>query len=190
MTRQEFIDDVTTWDDLVAFCSEEDYDLEDIYSAEQRDDYINEDLVEMARYNGWRDLLETLNDLSNGDGYDYYRRDYNGDWVVLEDNDEEFNDLKGYVIEWMDENNYWPDDEEDGDEEEYNNEEEPPPAEEDEFDDDDDDDVDDDIDIEKEDCSVHEMFAASVHCIRAIAQEEIDSAKERDMAFVSLVTKA
>ena len=73
-------------------------------------------------------------------------------------------------------------------EDEYDDEEEAPPVddEDDEFSDEDDD----DFDVEEEDCSFGEMFAASAHCIRTIAQEEIDEAKEQDKAFLSFVRTA
>lgn len=72
MTRQEFIDDVTSWSELIDFCYDQDCDIcEDIYSEEAKDDHFNNDLVEMARNaNDWEELLETLNDIPTG--YDYY----------------------------------------------------------------------------------------------------------------------
>lgn len=186
MTRQEFIDDVTTWSELLQFCYDEDYDTNDIYTSEQRDDYINDELMDWARNDSWRDMLDALRALEDNDGYDYYRHDDYGDWIGLDDGDDEFDDFKDNVLEWMDENAYWPDDEEDEGEEEYDDEEEAPPAD----DEDSANDDEEDFDIEDEDCSVGEMFAASVHCIRAIAQEEIEAAKALDRAFISLVTEA
>jgi len=188
VTRQEFIDDVTTWSELLQFCYDEDYDTDDIYSSDSRDDYINDQLMDWARNDSWREMLETLRDLEDGDGYDYYRHDDYDDWIGLCDGDGEFDSYKNAVLEWMDENEYWPDDDDEEEEdEEYDDEEEAPPADDDEsFEEDDED----DFDVEDEDCSVGEMFAASVHCIRAIAQEEINAAKELDMAFISFVTKA
>ena len=189
MTRDEFIEDVTTWSELLSFCSDEGYETDDIYTSEDRDDYIDEDLVEMARNDSWRDVLSTLRDLEDDDGFEYYRRDDWNGWVGLSDGDDEFDSYKENVLEWMDDNGYWPGDEEDDDEEdEYDDEEEAPPVddEDDEFSDEDDD----DFDVEEEDCSFGEMFAASAHCIRTIAQEEIDEAKEQDKAFLSFVRTA
>ena len=112
MTRQYFIDNINYWSELLEFCSDEDCDVcEDIYSEDSRDDCIDEELVDMASYNNWRDMYNILDAIP--DGYDYYRQDNYGDWVGVDD---EFDDYKDQVLEWMDDGGYW--DEED-EEEEY-----------------------------------------------------------------------
>ena len=71
MTRQEFIDDVTTWGELLNFCSYEDCDLcEDIVDPGYVDEYVNDSLGAWARDNDWRSLLGSLNNVADNSGYD------------------------------------------------------------------------------------------------------------------------
>ena len=72
MTRQYFIDNINYWSELLEFCSDEDCDVcEDIYSEDARDDCIDEELVDMARNNNWREMYNILDSIPGG--YDYYR---------------------------------------------------------------------------------------------------------------------
>lgn len=121
MTRQQFLDEVTTWYDLIDWCSDHRCSYcEDIYSDEARDEYIDEDLVDMARNNNWYELKDILNGLETG--YDYWRRDEFGDWHGVDDEfDEYFND----VLEWADENGEFDEEEEEPvyyDDEDYDDE--------------------------------------------------------------------
>ena len=110
MTRQQFIDEVNEWQELINFCNDEGCSCcNDVYSEEDRDDYINERLVDMARNaDSWSELLDTLSDITTG--YDYYRRDDYGEWCGLDDY--EFDDYKDDVLEWADDQDIWEDDEE------------------------------------------------------------------------------
>ena len=142
MTRQEFIDEVTTWSELLDFCYSENIDFcDDVYSEDAKDDYFNSELVEMARNaDDWRDLQSRLEDIP--DGYDYYiNDDYDG---FRGADDDDFDDHKDDILEYMDDNEYWDDDEE----EEV--EEEPAP--------DDDEDPEDEESVEEEDVSIAELF--------------------------------
>lgn len=110
MTRQQFINEVNYWWELIDFCNDNGCSYcDDVYSEESRDDYINEELVDLARNaDSWSSLLDTLNDITIG--YDYYRRtDYN-DWEGL--SDYEFSDYKDDVLQWADDEGIWDDDEE------------------------------------------------------------------------------
>lgn len=112
MTRQEFLDDVCDFSELREFCYDNDCGIcDDIYDDESKDDYINEHLSDMA--DDWRSLYRILDDIPTG--YDYYRLDDYGDFNGLDDDD--FEDYKDEVLEWMDNNEYW--DEDEDDEEEY-----------------------------------------------------------------------
>ena len=83
MTRQEFIDDVTTWWELIDFCNNEGCDVcEYVYSSDVYDDLINEDLQEMVRHESWHSVYSWLDNLPSG--YDYY--DTYDDYVGLDDN--------------------------------------------------------------------------------------------------------
>lgn len=114
MTRNEFLDDVNTWDKLFDVCNDYDCDLlSGVYSEDSRDDCLEECLVDMARNNTWRDLWRILDEIP--DGYDYYREDGYGGWEGLDDSD--FDGYKDDVIGWMDSRDLWDPEEEEDDEE-------------------------------------------------------------------------
>ena len=111
MTRREFINDVQYWSDLLDFCSDEGCDYcEDVYSSDQWNDWIDDNMYDWARNNGWREILRILQDYDELTGYDYYRKDEYGDWYGLDDND--FESYKNDVLEYMDDNDYWDEEEE------------------------------------------------------------------------------
>ena len=110
MTRQEFLDNVTTFDELQEFCSDVDYYLQEdgAYSAEEYDDYIDNELYELAREEPWRDIRSWLSNLP--DGYDYYFRDDWGDWEGRSYRD--IYDLKERVLAYADGNDLFDPEEE------------------------------------------------------------------------------
>ena len=112
MTRQEFIDNVTTWSELLYFCYDENIDFcEDVYTEDAKDEYFDDILVDMARDAGsWQELYDRLEEIPTG--YDYYIRDDYGDFEGADDDD--FDSHYEDVLEYMDCNEYWDDD--DGDE--------------------------------------------------------------------------
>lgn len=116
MTRQEFLDDVCSFDELRDFCYDNDCTIcDDIYDDDSKDDYINEHLSDMADdADDWQSLYRTLDDIPTG--YDYYRLDDYGDFYGLDNAD--FENYKDEVLEWMDDREYWEEDE-DPEEEEY-----------------------------------------------------------------------
>ena len=147
MTRQEFIDDVQYWSELIDFCYEEGcYVCEDVYTSDQRDDRIDEDVSEMMRHNSWRAILDTLQTYDNQSGYEYYSLDGYGDWIGLDDDD--LASYKDDVLEWMDNKGRW-DDENDEDEN----------------------DEDENIPTEAEDFSLNELFNAGVGAMQSCQQE-------------------
>lgn len=173
MTREDFIENIQSWEDLISFCSDYGCDYcEDVYDDDQMDDYINETLVDMARNSdGWRDLRNMLNDIPTG--YDYYIRDEYDEF--READDDEFEDYKSSVLEWGDDGDVWDEDEEedyydDEDEEpaptlrstgESNNEEE---------------------DVVEEGCSLKELFESGVDSLRALSEkEELDEINHEDV---------
>ena len=87
MTRDEFIQNVTTWSELRSFC--DDYECSvcsEVYSQDELDDYFNERLVDMARdASDWSDLLESLEDIPTGASY--YIRDDDGDFSEADERD-------------------------------------------------------------------------------------------------------
>lgn len=121
MTRQEFLDEITDWYDLIEWCNNHGCSYcDDIYSDEARDEDINDNLVNMARENDWYDLRDILRGLPTG--YDYWRKDEYGDWHGVDDKlDEYFNN----VLEWADENGEFDEEEEEPvyiDEDDYEDE--------------------------------------------------------------------
>lgn len=99
MTRQEFLDEITDWGDLLNWCSDHRcYICENIYDDEQRDYYIDDQLVDMARINSWQDLRDELNNL---DTNNYYWSNEDGDWRGVDD---EFDDYRDDVLNWAEEN--------------------------------------------------------------------------------------
>lgn len=116
MTRQEFIDDVTTWWELIDFCNDEGCDIcEYVYSSDVYDDIINEDLQERVNHESWQSIYDWLEGLPTG--YDYY--DTYDDYVGLDDN-WDFDRYKEDVLEWADNDGaIWdeePEEEEEGEE--------------------------------------------------------------------------
>lgn len=141
MTRQEFIDDVNSWSELINFCNEYGCDeCSDVYDESQRDESIDNSLEERARdCNEWRELYSYLNAIPSG--YDYYSYDYDYDeWKGLDDDD--FDDYKDEVLDWADDNDIF--------EEEYTEEYE-------DADDECEEDVEED-ELEDEDISLGELF--------------------------------
>lgn len=110
MTRQEFLENVTTFGELKDFCYDQDCDLlEDVYDEDSMNEDINEHLVDWAYNDTWQELYSRLEDIPTG--YDWYRNDDYDGWIGLDDSD--FDQYKQDVLDWMDVNGYWEDDEDD-----------------------------------------------------------------------------
>lgn len=173
MTRQEFIDDVTSWGELLDFCSAEDCDIcSYVYDEDYRDECIEDRLVDWARNNNWRELYDILDHLRDNSGYDYYiYDDYYDTWEPA--TDEDFERYKDDVLGWMDGNGYWEDDEDESEEEEYAVVEEPI-------------DPEDITPVPDEECSIMDMFSAGIGCVKSVAAEEIERARQADRDFADL----
>lgn len=120
MTRQEFINNIHSWGDLILFCIEAGcYECDEIYTYEDMCDNINRNLVGIASESeSWQDLLNCLESINTS--YEYYLRDDWGDWVGLDERD--FEEYKNSVLIWGDDDDYW--DNQHPDEEEYDEDEE------------------------------------------------------------------
>lgn len=115
MTRRDFLDNITTWWELIDFCRDEECDIcDDIVDEDGRDEEVEEDLADNIRNTSWKDILHWLNDIPTGG--EYYRRDGMFDYVEM-DNYGDFDEYKDEVLEWMDDGNYWDDDEEEDEDE-------------------------------------------------------------------------
>lgn len=109
MTRQEFIEDVNSFSDLVSFCVDEGIEdlCDDVYEAGYINDILMESIGNMRDWEEVRDLLVNIPTRC-----DYYREDGYGGY---EDADYSFDDYKNEVLQYMDENGTWDEDEEDAD---------------------------------------------------------------------------
>ena len=165
MTRQEFIDNITTWWELIDWCRENECHIcEDIYDDDSYYDYINDNLVDWAREDSWTELRDRLNDLPSG--YDFYQRDDYGDFHALDDYGD-FDAFFDEVLSWGDDNNIWEDAEE---ESPVNNEDEE--AEDDE----------DGEPVEIEDFSFGELFSVCSSAVQRITEENADAAAKAKAA--------
>lgn len=120
MTRQEFIDTVTSWQQLIDFCYEYDCDIcEDIVASGDLRDCIADDFENFARDYSWVDIRDWLNRID--DNAWFYRRDGSFEYEPV---DNDFGQYKSDVVDWCDADASVFDDEYDDDEEECGDDEE------------------------------------------------------------------
>lgn len=168
MTRQDFIDNVTTWGELLDFCNEEGSEIcEDIFTEEERDQYITDNwLMDWARESSWWDLYQILDGIVTG--YDYYELD-DGEFYSREDGDTTFEERKQEVLQWMDSGDWWDtDDEEEELEDDLVYEEI---------------DCDDLEPIEDEDISVTDLFNVCNEGLKEIANKQEEDILEENNIF-------
>ena len=167
MRRQEYIEEVTTWNELLNVADESrHYEYaENIYDDDGRDDYINEMLYDWARNDSWRELYERLSYFTE-DSSEWWRLDDYGDWIALCDGDEEFEEAKNDLLRDLDEDEWW-DDEEDG---------ESTTEESDLFDEEE------EILVESDEVSIDEMFEDCSDAFKSIVKK----AAEESNSFASL----
>lgn len=184
MTRTEFINEVTAWYELIDFCNDNGCDeLENICDDDYRDEYINDNLVEWARYDGWRDLLSRLQDFDEHSGYDYYRYDEDYCEYVGLDHDD-FADYKQRVLEWADDHDdVWYSEEDEEADAEMPQEEQPLWKEEEPWLPEEDDDE----PVPEEDYSFDEMLGFGIGCVRNISARIIEENREEEKAFADLI---
>lgn len=97
MTRQEFIEDIRSWRDLIEFCNNNDaYSyVDDIYTDEDMDDYIEREAEEFISENGWTTFRDYLNDIPSG--HEYYRRNGEMSFEYMDAHD--LRDLKEEILD-------------------------------------------------------------------------------------------
>ena len=99
MTRQEFIDSVRTWSDLLSFCYDYDCNVcENIISHGELAEYIADDFANFSHDYRWIDIRDWLNSIDDNAGY--YYRDGSFDYTSV---DGDFQDYKDDVLSWCDE---------------------------------------------------------------------------------------
>lgn len=113
MTRNEFLNDVSSWYELIEFCNDNGCSIcDDIISEDDRDDEIDGDIEDAIRNERWYDIKRYLENIPTG--YDYYLRNSMFDYDGLGDSD--FDDYKDDVLEWADDaGDVWDEDPEDED---------------------------------------------------------------------------
>lgn len=109
MTRQEFIDDVNSYGELISVCRDYGIDVcDDVYDT----DYINEIIVEAVRQmQDWTWIKDFVKDIPSDSSY--YREDGYGSY---EDAEYCFDDYKNDVLRQMDANGNWDEDDDEWDE--------------------------------------------------------------------------
>lgn len=114
MTRQEFIDNTTTFWELIDFCNDYNcYVCEDVVDDEYRDELIDEEVSSIVEDEHWYTIRDLLDNIPTG--YSYYRANGGLDFDGLDT--EDFNYYFEEVLDWADSNGVF--DDEDEDEEEY-----------------------------------------------------------------------
>lgn len=171
MTRAEFWDNITSWDELKEFCSDWECDYcDDIYDEDERDEKIGEDIDEYACDYSWDSLRDLLNDIPSG--YDYYYRSSAFSWE--EADDEMFERYKSSVCEWADNGGVW--DEEDEEDEDIFEEDDDFFAEE-----------SDDAPVEDEDFSVGDLIGMCSVAFVTIQKDNMRKIQEDKRAFDEFV---
>lgn len=125
MTRNEFMEDILDWQELLSFCADNQCDLcDDIYSEDETNDMINNQVAFMieCKENWWtiREYLDYIDGVDQG--CEYYRTNGVGDFDGLTNDD--FEDYKHEVLKWMNDNNLFEEECDDEMDEDYEDEEE------------------------------------------------------------------
>lgn len=181
MTRQEFIDDITTFAELKEFCYDHDCELlDDVYDQEQLDDEINAWVDDNHRDYMWNELRDYFDNIPTG--YDYYRQTDVMEYEGLDHTD--FQLFKNEVLEWSDDNEVWDEDEENGEDADgdftwwpFDEEDEPEEEKEEE----------EELVVEDEDFGVGELFAVCIVSFSDIVKEQEEREREDAEAFSGLV---
>lgn len=170
MTRNDFLNDVTEWWELLDFCSDEGcYICEDIIDSDQLDEYVEEDIRD-TNYS-WRGIRDSLSEIPTG--YGYYRMNGSFDYDGMDEND--FDSYKEDVLEWGDNNGVWedePDEEDDFDTDTMFNEEDSEP---------------DEPPVEEEDFSIGELMGFCGVVLLDIRREEAAERAREDEALNQLI---
>ena len=119
MKRSEFCEEMNSIYDLHDFCVDHDCSiLMDFWDHDEFSDYIDEQLVDFARNDYWRDLMSRLSEYENlVDNYDYVVYDPDEcEYVGIDER--EFDTYYNMILEWGDDYDAWEPEEEDEEEEE------------------------------------------------------------------------
>lgn len=104
MTRNEFLEDVTDFGELKDFCDNEGiYVCDGVMDGEYFDEIIMDRIQERGYFDTWQEVYRFLRDLPDGAAY-YIENDYG---EINEATDDDFEELKQEVLEYMDERDRW-----------------------------------------------------------------------------------
>lgn len=160
MTRQDFIDNVEHWYELIEFCNDIECDIcEAIVSGDNLEENIREDFNDFGSEYPWTDIRGWLNDIV--DGYDYYVR--NGSFEYEHLSDADFEVYKQEILDYMDRNGIWDDVDEDTWEEALESTNFGYSMQEDE----------EDEEFQEEDISVSDLFSACSGVLRSINESKL-----------------
>jgi len=122
MTRSYFVENITTWRELLEFCSDNDLGTcRDIMTEDERDEDVDNSISEYVSQNGWRVLLEVLDNIPCG----YYFRK-TGDLQYDSLDDDDFENYKDDVLYDADYDEIWDEEAEEEEETEAETENEEP----------------------------------------------------------------
>lgn len=174
MTRAEFIENVTTWDELLDFCNRNDISVcEDVMSDSEKDEWIEDNLYDYVSHNSWQIVRDMLNEIS--DGYDYYLHNGGLEFTVLDDY-ADFDAYKEDVLNDGDIYEIWDEDQDDEELYDYTDEEEQELEE------------DDGIDpAASEPFTIGELYTVCSGVLHSINQKSEESEKEVNFAFDEFV---
>ena len=111
MTRGEFVEQITSWPELLEFCYDNDCSVcEDIIPHERLAGNIAEDFTDYGDEYDWTDIRRWINDID--DDADYYYRSGSFEYESV---DNQFDTYKDDVLEWGDDVDIWDFEDEDDD---------------------------------------------------------------------------
>lgn len=116
MKRDDFIEDINDFYDLLEFCRDNEcYECDDIYDEDCMSDYVNEQIETWISQMSWTELRDKLDAIDTS--YSYFILDEYGDFQGADDND--FQIYKDMVLDWADNQDLWEDEDDEEDFDEY-----------------------------------------------------------------------
>lgn len=120
--RLDFINNVTDWRDIIEFCVNNDLDFHtNIYNNDELNDYIEDNLEELARDYYWTEVLDVLQNIPQG--LDFYIKEEDSFMEFSPARQSDFDLIKNEILEYMDDINGWDEDEQEPDVSEESNQE-------------------------------------------------------------------
>ena len=120
--RSDFINNVTDWRDIIEFCVNNDLDIPTtLYDNDELNDYIEDNLEELARNYYWTEVLDVLQNIPQG--LDFYIKEEDSFMEFSPARQSDFNLIKNEILEHMDDINGWDEGEQEPDTSEESNQE-------------------------------------------------------------------